>query len=751
MGSEAPNAVTIHVTGFKKFQGVAENPTEIIVNNLKGFVERRGLPAGITLGSCTVLETAGEGALPVLYKIFESGIPSHNEQVLWLHFGVNGGASKFAIEQQAVNEASFCCPDELGWQPKQVPIVPEDGGISRTRETTCSTGAILKFLKKGGYDVAISNDADSYCEPDPQLYTYYKNQEIDGLIKSGELSSAQKLFDEMPIGDVVTYNLLISGHAISGSTKKECKFHCRVVSLGFERNLYIGSALIDLYMRMGLDDKALRLFDELPERNLATWNLMLRWFCEVSRSDELLRLYGEMKFIGLGPNQLSFCYVIRGCSNKRFLSEGRQLHCDMIKLGWVDISIFVANSLVDFYSACGCLTDARKSFEVISASDVISWNSIVSVFADHGLVFDAVELFSRMQFWRKRPSIRSFIGFLNLASGTGNIDFGKQIHCYILKMGFDHRSVHIQSALIDMYGKCNDIGSSVAIFEAVPERTLECCNSLMTSFLYCGIILDAIEMFGLMVDEGVGFDEMHIQDAVMLNFLIKFLTKFHSPNVVCFTSIINGYARNGMGRECLDMLEAMIQKGVTPDEVTFLCVLSGCNHSGMVKEGRMVFNSMRSIYGIEPEQRHYSCMIDLLGRAGLLNEAEELLLQTPGKGDCVIWSSLLRSCRVHGNEIVGRRIAKNLMELEPKDFAVYLQVSNFYSEIGEFELSMQIREVAVARKVTWDIGHSLIEDMVPAVKPSTKHLIFHLRETALSHRRSFNHLNEGWEQAEPCL
>ncbi|XP_031277076.1 putative pentatricopeptide repeat-containing protein At3g47840 [Pistacia vera] len=629
---------------------------------------------------------------------------------------------------------------------------------------------------------------DSYCEPDPQLYTYYKNQEIDGLIKSGELSSAQKLFDEMRIGDVVTYNLLISGHGKYGNPKQALflynemvshgikesastfssvtsicsnfgfyeegmQVHCRLVSLGFERNLYIGSALIDLYMRMGFDDKALRLFDELPERNLATWNLMLRWFCEVNRSDELLRLYGEMKFIGVGPNQLSFCYVIRGCSNKRFLSEGRQLHCDMIKLGWVDMSTFVANSLVDFYSACGCLTDARKSFEVISAGDVISWNSIVSVFADHGLVFDAVELFSRMQFWRKRPSIRSFIGFLNLASGTGNIDFGKQIHCYILKMGFDHRSVHIQSALIDMYGKCNDIGSSVAIFEAVPERTLECCNSLMTSFLHCGIILDAIEMFGLMVDEGVGFDEVSLsttlkalsvsawanmsscrllhcvaikagfeyETAVSCSLIDAYsrcghvelsqqvFDKIPSPNVVCFTSIINGYARNGMGRECLDMLEAMIQKGVTPDEVTFLCVLSGCNHSGMVKEGRMVFNSMRSIYGIEPERRHYSCMIDLLGRAGLLNEAEELLLQTPGKGDCVIWSSLLRSCRVHGNEIVGRRIAKNLMELEPKDFAVYLQVSNFYSEIGEFELSMQIREVAVARKVTWDIGHSLIE------------------------------------------
>lgn len=629
---------------------------------------------------------------------------------------------------------------------------------------------------------------DSYRESDPQLYTYCKNREIDNLIKSGRLTSAQKRFDEMPIRDVVTYNLLISGHGKYGHPKQAIylynemvshgikesastyssvisicsnfgfleegmQFHCRVVSLGFELNLYIGSALIGLYMRMESDVQALRLFDELPERNLATWNLMLRGFCEVSRSVELLRLYGEMKFYGVKPSELSYCYVIRGLSKKRFLSEGKQLHCDMIKNGWVDASIFVANSLVDFYSACGSLADARKSFEAISVDDIISWNSIVSVLADHGLVFDALELFSRMQFWGQRPSICSFIVFLKLASGTGNIDFGKQIHCYILKMGFDRGSIHTQSALIDMYGKCNDIENSVAVFEAVPERTLECCNSLMTSFLHCGINVDAIELFGLMVVEGIGLDEVSLSTTLkalsfsawanmsscrLLHcFAIK--TGFESetavscslidaysrcgqvglsrqifdkniaPNVFCFTSIINGYARNGMGRECLGMLEAMIHKGLVPDGVTFLCVLSGCNHSGMVKEGRMLFNSMSSVYGIKPERQHYSCMIDLLGRAGLLDEAEELLQQTTGKGDCVMWTSLLRSCRVHGNETVGRRVAKNLMDLEPEDFAVYLQVSNFYSEIGEFELSMQIREVALTRKVTQDIGHSLIE------------------------------------------
>ncbi|KAG8383184.1 hypothetical protein BUALT_Bualt05G0158200 [Buddleja alternifolia] len=144
MGSEGPKSVKINVTGFKKFQGVNENPTETIVNNLRNYADSRGLPSGVTLGICHVLETAGNGVVSELYKALESGIStrsnSENEKVVWLHLGVNSGGLKFAIERQAVNEASFCCPDELGWQPQ----------------------AILEFLKRKGYDVTISNDAGRF-------------------------------------------------------------------------------------------------------------------------------------------------------------------------------------------------------------------------------------------------------------------------------------------------------------------------------------------------------------------------------------------------------------------------------------------------------------------------------------------------------------------------------------------------------------------------------------------------------------
>lgn len=193
MGSEEPKAITIHVTGFKKFQGVSENPTETIVNNLKDYVERRGLPAGVTLGSCTVLEVAGEAALPQLCQTMESAVSKtdtvSNANVVWLHLGVNSGVVRFSIEQQAVNEATFLCPDELGWQPLQVPIAHEDGGISRARQTCLPVDAILKSLKKGGYDVMISGDAGRFvCN-----YVYYNS------LRFAEQNGNKSLFVHVPL------------------------------------------------------------------------------------------------------------------------------------------------------------------------------------------------------------------------------------------------------------------------------------------------------------------------------------------------------------------------------------------------------------------------------------------------------------------------------------------------------------------------------------------------------------------------
>ncbi|KNA04565.1 hypothetical protein SOVF_198520 [Spinacia oleracea] len=177
MGSEgpAPSAVTVHVTGFKKFHGVAENPTETIARNLKEYMEKKGLPKGLTLGSCNVLETAGLGAVAPLHQTLQSAINGNDSElpnsgtVIWLHLGVNSGAMRFAIENQAVNEATFRCPDEMGWKPQKVQIIPTDGEISRTRKTMLPVEDITSTLAKKGYEVMTSEDAGRFvCN-----YVYY--------------------------------------------------------------------------------------------------------------------------------------------------------------------------------------------------------------------------------------------------------------------------------------------------------------------------------------------------------------------------------------------------------------------------------------------------------------------------------------------------------------------------------------------------------------------------------------------------
>ncbi|XP_075501935.1 uncharacterized protein LOC142539998 [Primulina tabacum] len=195
MGSEGPTSpITIHVTGFKKFHGVAENPTETIVNNLQGYLNKRVVPNGLIIGSCTILETAGQGAVVSLYQTLQSSVSKDNtvsssSRVIWVHFGVNSGATKFALEHQAVNEATFRCPDEMGWKPQKVPIVPADGGVSRIRKTSLPIEDITKSLAKMGYEVMTSDDAGRFvCN-----YVYYHS------LRFADLNGIQSIFVHVPL------------------------------------------------------------------------------------------------------------------------------------------------------------------------------------------------------------------------------------------------------------------------------------------------------------------------------------------------------------------------------------------------------------------------------------------------------------------------------------------------------------------------------------------------------------------------
>ncbi|KAK8650050.1 hypothetical protein V6N13_139700 [Hibiscus sabdariffa] len=222
-----PAAVTIHVTGFKKFHGVSENPTETIVSNLKEYTEKKGLPKGVILGSCSVLETAGQGAVTQLYQTLRSALTGKDSEsscsgrIIWLHFGVNSGACRFAIERQAANEATFRCPDEMGWKPQKVPIVPADGGIARIRETSLPVEEITKALAKKGFEVMTSDDAGRFvCN-----YVYYHS------LRFAEQSGVKSLFVHVPL-------------FLTIDEETQMKFAASLLEAGGLVILYIGGGVI---------------------------------------------------------------------------------------------------------------------------------------------------------------------------------------------------------------------------------------------------------------------------------------------------------------------------------------------------------------------------------------------------------------------------------------------------------------------------------------------------------------------------
>ncbi|MQL99961.1 hypothetical protein Taro_032694 [Colocasia esculenta] len=584
------------------------------------------------------------------------------------------------------------------------------------------------------------------------------NSLISGFAHHGLSEQALLLHKRMVFEGVTespsTFSSVLGVCSNAGFFRKGEQVHSRVFSLGFESNSFVGSALVDLYMRFGLPQLALRLFAGMREQSMAACNSILCGFSSLGLIDEQVMFFSEMRSKGIEANGVSFSYLLRGCCHEAYLWEGKQLHCHVLKVGLAPGNLFVSNALVDFYSTCGSLVDARSSIELIPIEDVISWNSIIAVNADSHCLLEALELFWTMLWMGKKPSVRSLVGLLNSSSRKHNLHFGVQIHGLVLKSGFDHSSFHVRSALIDMYGKCRDIKSSVSLFNEASEKSLECCNSLITSLLHCNALEDAVEMFGLMSDEGVRPDRVTFSailralsssmfasviscgllhcwviklgfgsDMVVSCSLISAYSRCGSisasqrifrdiaePNLVCFTAIITGYARNGLGRECIEMLDEMIiKRGIKPDGVTFLTVLAGCDHSGMIDEGRQVFKSMRNVHGVEPDQRHYSCMASLLGRAGSVEEAIEFIENAPASDNPTMWSALLQSCRIHGNEEVGKRAAKALMDLEFRSPAACMQVSSFYSEIADIEMSVAAREMLGKVGSKRVIGCSLIE------------------------------------------
>lgn len=303
------------------------------------------------------------------------------------------------------------------------------------------------------------------------------------------------------------------------------------------------------------------------------------------------------------------------------------------------------------YAKAGRIHEAQGVFESLPKRDVVSCTAIISGYAQLGHDEEALELFRRLQMEGMSSNYVTYASVLTALSGLSALDHGKQVHNHVLRSELPSYVV-LQNSLIDMYSKCGSLNYSRRIFDSMPERT-----------------------------------------------------------VISWNAMLMGYSKHGMGREVVELFELMREENkVKPNSVTILAVLSGCSHGGMEERGLEIFFEMENgKLGVEPVIEHYGCVVDLLGRAGQVEEAFKFIKKMPFEPTAAIWGSLLGACRVHSNIDIGDFVGRRLLEIEPENAGNYVILSNLYASAGRWEDVRTLRELMSGKAVIKEPGRSWIE------------------------------------------
>ncbi|CAK9266638.1 unnamed protein product [Sphagnum jensenii] len=431
------------------------------------------------------------------------------------------------------------------------------------------------------------------------------------------------------------------------------KVHEEIIQSGCEADVFVGSSLVDMYSKCGSIEDACKVFNNMPSRDAVTWNAMILGHVKCGQGQKALELFHQMQQKGVQPTPVTLIGVLNACASMFALQEGRCTHEQIIESGWesdvfVGIAV-VGNSLIDMYAKCGSIEDAKRVFNKLPSRDVVSWNVMIFGHVKYGQGQKALELFRQMQEEGVQPTPSTVVGVLNACASVVALEEGRRAHDWVIKSGWDS-NVFVGNSLIDMYAKCGSLEDALKVFNKMPSR-----------------------------------------------------------DVVTWNAMIVGYAIHGHGKEALKQFEQMREEGVQPDDTTFVCLLSACSHSGLVDEGLRFYSSMSTVYMISANFQHYTCMVDLLGHAGRLHEAENMVLAMPYKPQVAAWMALLGACRIHGNVEMGERAAKQVLELEPENAAVYVLLSNLYTATGNRDLSENIERQRKERSVKKHRGRTWIE------------------------------------------
>lgn len=568
-----------------------------------------------------------------------------------------------------------------------------------------------------------------FALPRPEMKDaiYKNNIELGRLGSRGKIDEARKLFDEMPIRDVVSYASMISIYLKNNDILKAESLYRGMT----ERNIVADSAMVNAYAKAGRLEVAQMIFDSMPSKNVFSWTGLISGYFKNGRVDEAFQLFQQMP----EKNVVSWTTVLVGFARNGFIDRARETFDHMpVKnvVSWTAmIRAYLENNEVE---------RALQLFNHMPHRNIYSWNIMIQGCLDYEKVNEAVQLFSSMPY-------RNTVSWTTMVSGLARNGFTDSARDYFDQMPC--KDITAWNAMISAYANKELMGMASDLFDMMPDKNTATWNALIDGYAKVGAMNEAIRHFLLMLRnfhrpnvitltsvliscEGMvellqshgfvirlGLD----QETSVTNALISVYSKlgdFKSAQIafknleakdfVSWTSMILTYTNHGFGNQALQVFAQMLRSGHKPDEVTFIGVLSACNHAGLVKKGRKLFDSMRYAYSINPTAEHYCCLVDLLGRAGQVNEAMKVVSQMPsGECDAAVLGALVSSFKLHGEVTLANLMGEKLLELEPSNSGSYVLMANLYAACGMWNSFASVRRKMNERKVSKVPGFSQVE------------------------------------------
>ncbi|CAL5193305.1 unnamed protein product [Lathyrus oleraceus] len=620
--------------------------------------------------------------------------------------------------------------------------------FGKSQNVVLSTKLINMYVTLG--DISLSRSTFNHISK-KNIYSW--NSIISAYVRFGQYSEAMSCVNELfsmsddlrP--DFYTFPPILKACVDFVDGKK---VHCCVFKMGFEHDVFVAASLINLYSRFGVLDVAYKVFVDMPVRDVGSWNAMISGFFQNGDAAGALGVLNRMKGEGVKMDTVTVSSILPVCAQSVDIVNGVLIHLYVLKHG-LDTDVFVSNALINMYSKFGRLWDAQRVFDHMEVRDLVSWNSIIAAYEQNNDPNTALRFFKGMLLVGIQPDLLTVVSLTSIFGQLSDQRVSRSIHGFVMRRQWIEKDVVIGNALVNMYAKLGDMSCAHTVFDQLPSKDAISWNTLITGYTQNGLASEAIDAYNMMeeciniipnqgtwvsiipayshvgaLQQGMKIHGRLIKNSLYLDVFVatclidmygkcgkledamSLFYEIPRETSVPWNAVISSLGVHGHGEEALQLFKDMLAEDVEADHITFVSLLSACSHSGLVDEGQKCFDIMQKEYGIEPSLKHYGCMVDLLGRAGYLKKAYDLVRNMPVQPDASIWGALLSACRIHGNAELGTLASERILEVDSENVGYYVLLSNIYANTGKWEGVVKVRSLARDRGLRKTPGWSSV-------------------------------------------